>query len=102
LFEEKFKANKSEPAIRSRVKTLGLHIDHLRTHQLLTKAEREYFTELDESGVTRKELYDRFHEKFGMRMMLRTGSLQVHHSLGHERVQGHSRSVSRLFVQLVL
>lgn len=67
-FEEKFQANKSAPAIRSRVKTLSLNIDHLRTHQLFTKAEKDYFDELAESGFKGKEMYEKFWERFGERI----------------------------------
>ena len=67
-FEEKFQAKKSAPAIRSRVKKLGLDIDHLRTHQLFTKAEKDYFDELVESGFKGKEMYERFWERFGERI----------------------------------
>lgn len=56
---------KSAPAIRARVKTLGLNIDPLRTHQLFTKAEKDYFDELAKSGFKGKELYERFCEGFG-------------------------------------
>lgn len=58
----------SAPAIRTRVKTLGLNIDHLRTHQLFTKAEKDYFDELAESGFKGKEMYERFWERFGERI----------------------------------
>ncbi|KAF5130614.1 hypothetical protein E5D57_006952 [Metarhizium anisopliae] len=67
-FAEKFQANKSAPAIRSRVKKLGLNIDHLRTHQLFTKAEKDYFDELAESGFKGKKMYERFWERFGKRI----------------------------------
>ncbi|QLI68801.1 uncharacterized protein G6M90_00g058960 [Metarhizium brunneum] len=67
-FAEKFQANKSAPATRSRVKKLGLNIDHLRTHQLFTKAEKDYFDELAESGFKGKKMYERFWERFGKRI----------------------------------
>jgi hypothetical protein len=67
-FEEKSQANKSAPAIRSRVKKLGLNIDHLRTYQLFTKAEKDYFDELAESGFKGKEMCERFWERFGERI----------------------------------
>jgi hypothetical protein len=67
-FEEKFQANKSAPAIRSTVKKLGLNIDHLRTHQLFTKAEKDFVDELTESGFRGKDVYKRFWERFGERI----------------------------------